>query len=345
MGRKKTVNLFYFKNVRHSLGIILFALIPVVLSVIVFQVFVNRSVYTDALLKLEIKPQYNIVMLLYYLIIGIAHIIISIIVAWQFALLNKRNMPSFKMTAIKKARLLSLIVIFFAIYLVDLFGLNISFLSHERLYLLMQQSDFYKQVFLYFPDCLFQNYANWEWFRVFSILPFLLICVAVSVMIYGGFYIGNEINRFLSIEDWDLKRIREKLTEQTRILRNYAQLLSIVMVSSTIATILFFLLPIPLIKDPLQKNEFMNVSFAMGICWGVIFSLTLLFLCIYPYKKVHDRISILVQMERVKNDPEHENWLLRHKNHYTFSWNFRLIVSILSPAATGILATLASQFL
>lgn len=334
----KRLILFHFKGLKYSVSTILFALIPVILAILVLQLFVNVRLYDQGIRTIEIKDGYNIEILIYYIVSGIVHIIICAIIVNQFALSNKQDIPVIKLNVTRNTRVLFLFLVFFLVYSLDRLHINLAYLSHERLYVLLGKSEFFKASFVSFPSGL-------DWFHLFSSLPFLLICFALSVMIYAGFYIGNEMYNFVYKQDLSAEKLKEIIKDLHRLLRNYAKLLSIVMVSSTIATILFFQLPVPLIKDELIKANYSNVSMSMGICWGVVFSLTLLFLCIYPYKIAYKKVSLIIQMERVKNDPELEDWIDKHKSYYSFIWNLKLFTSIISPAAAGILTTILSHVL
>ena len=330
--------IFSFKGLKYGVNTTLFALIPVILAIVFLQLFINVHSYDQGLKGIEIKEGYNIEMLIYYIVSGLVHIIICSIIANQFALTNKKDIPGIKLNVTRNTRLLFLFFVFFLVYFLDRIHINLAYLSHDRLYVLLSKSEFYKPSFVSFPSGL-------DWFHLFSSFPFLLICFALSVMIYAGFYIGNEMYNFVYKQDLSAEKLKEHIKDLHRLLRNYAKLLSIVMVSSTIATILFFQLPVPLIKDGLIKASYSNVSMSMGICWGVVFSLTLLFLCIYPYKIAYKKVSSIIQMERVKNDPELEEWIDKHKSYYSFIWNLKLFTSIISPAAAGILTTILSHVL
>jgi hypothetical protein len=335
---KKSSNILSFKSLRYSVNTVLLALIPVILAIIFLQVLVNTSLYDKQLRSLEVGNGYDIQWLIYYIVSGLVHIVICAVIASQFSLENKKNMVQPKLRLTRNTRLVFLFGVCTLVYILDSIHINMAYLSHDRLYVLLEKSDYFKSTLTYVP-------SKYQWFRLFSTFPFLLICMALAVMVYASFYIGNKMYRFIHDQEFTVDKIKEYVKDLHRMLRNYAQLLSIVMVSSTIATILFFQLPVPLIKDGIFRNDYSNVSMAMGICWGVVFSLTLLFLCVYPYRLAYKKISALIQMERVKNNPELEDWIDKHKSYYTFIWNLKLLASIVSPAAAGILTTILSHIL
>jgi hypothetical protein len=341
----RITNITHFKSLKYGLSTILFALIPVVFAIILFQIFFNVRTYHAELQLITTTKQYDIQKLLYYLIGGLAHITICTIITAQFSLGNKRDLTAHKAKVLRRVRTIAVVSVFVLIYLLDTIHINLAYLSHDRLYTLMSRSEYFSNLFKFFPESSGRTFEGWHWFHLFSTLPFLLICVALSVMVFAGFYIGNELHNFVKKESFDEKRVKDHITDLNILLKKYAQLLSIVMVSSTITTILFFQLPVPLIQDLAVQHNFSQVSMTMGICWGVIFSLTLLFLCIYPYQIAHRRMTTLLQEQRIKNNAELEAWMDQHKNYFTFIWNLKLLTSIISPAAAGILTTIISGLL
>lgn len=342
---RKWRNIFYFKSLHYGVSIVLLALIPVSLAIIFFQTFVNVSPYSKEIKSIAISETYDLQMLIYYIISGLIHVIICFVIASHFSMSNNKDTPYPKLRILKTIRFIFLIFVLALVYILDALHINVAYLSHDRLYILMGKSEYFKSAFIYFPENLSSLFNGWEWFHLFSSFPFMLISIAIAVMIYSGFYIGNELYQFLHVKELSIERIKEYIKDLHLMLRNYAQLLSIALVSSTIATVLFLQVPVPLIKDDAIRANYTNVSVAIGVFWGVVFSLTLLFLCIYPYRLAHKKITALIQMDRVKNDPKLEEWLDKHKNYYTFIWNLKLLTSIISPAAAGILSAVISHIL
>jgi hypothetical protein len=80
----------------------------------------------------------------------------------------------------------------------------------------------------------------------------------------------------------------------------------------------------------------------MGVCWGVVFSLTLLFLCIYPYALIHKKIKTVIQQNRIKDDPELEKWIYEYTSYYSLMVDNTFIISIVSPAVSSIFSAIIS---
>src|SRR6185436_8577979 len=330
----KLKNVFYFKELKFGIITVALGLIPVTLVILIFQLLINIPSY-ERQLYFQISDNYDIKMLIYYIISGCAHFIICGIISYHFIQSLKKDISLPKFNLIRNTLITVLLVMIFLVYFLDAFHIKLAFLSHERLYILMEKSEFFKNSFRTFPID-FLNGIDFKWFRIFSVFPFLLVCFALSVMVFGGFYISKELRKYLEVENQPQDSIKEYILEINTTLKNYARLLSIVLVSSTVATVLFFEVPVSLVKDKLIMNNYQSVSLSMGVCWGLIFSLTLLFLCIYPYNLAYKQITAVIQKVRVKEDKELEEWIDKNKSYYSLVGNLNLILSIISPVAVSI---------
>jgi hypothetical protein len=338
---KFTRNLLHFKQLKYGVYTVLMGLIPVWLTVLFFELLIDVKPYLQQVNKIVLTDDYNIKILIYYVIAGCVHITVCAIVGYHFRKSTLLNIPVQVVKQIGRVRMLFLVAVFVLVYWMDNLHIDLSVLSHDRLYILLSKSNFFKEAFQFFPiDYL---HFSGQWFRVFSLFPFILICFALIVMVFGGFFVGKEIYNHINKKEIAKEDIKEFVSELNTTLKNYVQLLSIVLVSSTIATVLFFQLPVALIKDAALRENYHSTSMAMGVCWGVIFSLTLLFLCIYPYQLAYKKISDAINKVRISNDPELQKWVDEHKSYYSLIGNLKLVISILSPAAAGIFTTILSH--
>jgi hypothetical protein len=336
---------YSFKQVDYASTTILMGLIPVSLAIILFEILIDVKPYCGELSSLKIADNYNLKMLIYYIVAGFAHLVICSVIVYHFYQTTKKEASTEIIKAINKRRIFFLAIMFISVYFFDCLRINIAYLSHERLYKIMSQSIFFKQSFKAFPKDFIPFLGVVNWFHIFSIFPFFQICFAIAVMIFGCFYVGRELYVYIDqkndIESPQL--IKQFIADLNKSLKNYFQLLSVVLVSSTIATVLFLQVPVSLIKDEKLRLRYNDLSMAMGVCWGVIFSLTLLFLCIYPYKLIYKKISSLSQNVRVMDNTELEDWIDENTSYYSLVGNVKLILSILSPATAGIITTIISK--
>jgi hypothetical protein len=330
-----------FKELKYSLITVSLGLIPVFVIILLLQLFVDIVPYHSQLKTIDLSDYYDIKMLIYYIVSAIIHLFICIIVSSYFSLSINKNTSIPKLRVMRTFRLFSLVFVFLLVYLIDGLHINLAYLSHDRIYFILSKSIFYSNSFKFFPEDFML--IGMKWFHLFSVLPFTLICVALSVMVFGGFYIGKELYNHVDSKEVSVNTLKEFVSNSNRMLRSYSQLLSVVMVSSTIATVLFFQLPVSLIKDTALRGYYSGVSMSMGVCWGATFSLTLLFLCIFPYSMIHRKIRSVIQDNRVKDDPEFEVWIEENASYFSFFGNIKLIISIVSPVVAGILTTLISH--
>ena len=114
--------------------------------------------------------------------------------------------------------------------------------------------------------------------------------------------------------------------------------MSAVLVTSTIATIIFFELPLPyLLKDSIGYQIFSQSSIAMGITWGVIFSLTMLFMYFYPLIIVHKTIKRVQKENLIINNREIVEWTNKIEDNYIIYKDLKSSLSVLLPSIIGII--------
>ena len=333
--------MFSFKQLKYGVITAIFGLIPVTFVIILFELFIDISPYNHQINLLNVSQNYDIKMLVYYIVSGLSHIIICGIIVGHFFLKSGENAPTFKLKSIQKVRFSLLIIMILLVYFLDKFHFNLAYLSHDRLYILMEKSDFFINILKVFPrDVL--HFVDLDLFYTFSLFPFVLICTALAVMIFGSFFIGGKLYEYIDLKELSINDIKVYILNMKLIFKRYTQLLSFVLVSSTIATILFFLVPVSLLENPIEKSNYMGVSIAMGVCWGVVFSLTLLFLCIYPYALIHKKIKTVIQQNRIKDDPELEKWIYEYTSYYSLMVDNTFIISIVSPAVSSIFSAIIS---
>jgi hypothetical protein len=332
----------HFKGIQYGIKTILSGLIPVTLAIICFEMLIDVDPYQKELRTLLLAKSYNFKMLIYYIVAGFAHIVICSIIIYHFFLTGRKNAPEITLKWTRRIRFICLLSMFAIVFVLDAVHINIAVFSHDRLYILMSQSPFFKSAMKFFPGDFLAMF-QYKWFHIFSVYPFILICFALTVMVYGGFYIGKDLHGYINRSDIPNNEIKKYISDINSMLKKYAQLLSVVLVSSTISTVLFFQVPVSLLKEQAIKTDYCGVSVSMGICWGVIFSLTLLFLCMYPYWLTHKKITMLIQDKRVQDDLKLEEWLNINQSFYLLMGNTKLIVSVICPAAASIIATMITQ--
>jgi len=115
------------------------------------------------------------------------------------------------------------------------------------------------------------------------------------------------------------------------------------MVSSTVATVLYLQVPMSLIENDVQRQSFQSLSLSVGFSWGLVFSFTLLFLCIHPYLKINQLVSNYSNDHRLSDDEATIAWIEEKKEVFSVSNNVKLITSIVSPTMASLLTTFLSR--
>lgn len=289
--------------------------------------------------NIGIINSYEIDYIIQYVAISSFHIIVCILSISFFTRRIKKDKTNIKLSYLNLGRLLVIFSLPIILLLIDYFQPNVSLLSHERIYVILKHTPFFNNLFNSFPND-YISFLNFDLFYVFSLLPFSLIVLGITVMISSCFSIGVEIAKVKNVEkenDW--KQMAKILKDTSDSLKNHVFLLSIVLVSSTIATIIFFYLPLPAIPEFL-RDSYKSVSLAMGFFWGVTYSLTLLSIYIFPYKYLAKKTSEFSQNEKLKNDLSFKKWLNENQEIFVLSENIKIIVSVLSPIFASLLGNL-----
>jgi len=184
---------FLSKDIKHSYKTILLGLIPVAIFIILLEIFVHPEMVVHEMSKLVINGHYELTIILYYVVIGLSHILLCGIVIRYFDKRTVRNLSIISRKNLKILRFLACLSIVLLVYLFDSMNINIGLLSHERLYEVLRRSSYFDTLFKSFPKD-YSAYTDLEFFYSFSIFPFSLITFALFVMVYGGFAMGRELS-------------------------------------------------------------------------------------------------------------------------------------------------------
>ncbi len=98
---KKIRKFFYFKSLKYGVITILFALIPVTLAIIFIEFLIDIKPYDTQLRNLEVLKDYSLNALIYYVVMGLVHMVICFIIAQQFCISTNKDSTLQKTKAIK----------------------------------------------------------------------------------------------------------------------------------------------------------------------------------------------------------------------------------------------------
>lgn len=329
--------LFLFESTKTGLLLLGISLIPICFTIIITQIFLNHEMTLNDFKSSDLYiNKYNVKFLIYYVCFGVVHILLSFIAIRQFKDIIKNNISLIHSKQVIRSSNFFWIIMGVTVFFSDYFRINISVLSHAKLYQFLKLNSYFKNYFSSFPKDIIGS--DIELFYSFSIFPFILILLGIGVLGWGCFSIGKEISQ-LEISNGKEEELQYVLKVFFGKLKSNIYLLSIVLVTSTIATIFYFKLPIPIIKNEQVLNSYIDLSVSMGIFWGIMFSITLLFLCIGSYHFLNSSLRKTLSQKKFRKSSEIQDFLSNNMEIYSIVNNVRLILTILSPSIASLVTT------
>ncbi|HEY4423265.1 MAG TPA: hypothetical protein VGN10_03610 [Pyrinomonadaceae bacterium] len=330
---------FYFEELRIGTWIFLLMLVPVASVMTILQLFVptaevNRIIAIEYPRTGAPNPE----MYVFYLISAVAHVIVSMLVIVILRRRLRENISEQKRKALEIGMYLFVVVIVVLFVISDSVDPVLARLSHERIYRVIEGSPLFSSYFRSFPGALLGS-SSFAGFHLFSILSGGLIILGLIVIVLTCFNLGrdlvfvrNGINSQLTASN------RQDLDTKVQTFHSYFYILSAVLMTSTIATGLFFRLPLTSIAPGDAYGSFRDLSTAMTICWGVTFSLTMLTMCFYPYFRIQKDLRALRIESRIANDTELTRWLDDIQKEYVVYTNIKSLLTIFLPAVVAVLS-------
>ncbi|MGN6183253.1 MAG: hypothetical protein ACTHQM_06310 [Thermoanaerobaculia bacterium] len=314
---------------RQALVMILSSFVPAVLVV-----FCVSFAMTDSALVAACKPEHfapkarDLSPLLVYYIAWIAHMLLSISVGVG-ALFIRFGQTSIK-RAFLKLGIPSIVIATVVVIVADAFHLKLAVLSHERLFDVLRQdpalaSMFQPAVLRVTPFSFFPMVAI---VAAFFATAAIILCASDCLTTFTGPHTGRSHDRI------------SELTLALEQLRSHLLALSLVLVTSTLATIAYLRTPIGLL-DATARGSFKAMSDAVGLVWGITFSLTLLALCVYPYVVLRKCFDGVATGNAGEKQPLVQ-WFRKQRGHMLVSSNLQVLLTTLLPATAAILANLVS---
>jgi hypothetical protein len=313
--------------------------LPSVVVFLVFQFAVTDATMakmcqtsSTALTRHDLAPLFN------YYIAWVAHLTVSVGVAYG-ALRGGLHASETKTPFLIRFPLGVCLLIVAVVLATDAFHTKMAILSHDRLFRVLAVDPSLAPLFrdnaeighltLYFPT----------WFSMFPIIGVAtaLWATCVVIMCASKFLVAFEAQTVDSPE----ADPRAKLTDAIDALRTHVLALSFVLVTSTFGTIAYLRIPLGLLATG-SRTEFKSISDSVGLVWGVMFSLTLVALCVRPFIVLRERFGKLrEQTEQTKNHVM-QNWIDENRLLLQVPTNLQLLLSIVSPAAVAVVSNLIS---
>ena len=330
---------FRFEELKVGALIFFLMLVPITSVMALLQLFVptaevNRIVAIEYPRTSAPNPD----MYVFYLISAVAHVIVAMLVIITLRRRLRENISE------PKRRSLEIGAYSFVVVIVGLFIISDSLhpvlarLSHDRIYRVIESSPLFSPYFKSFPGA-FVGSSSFHVFYPFSLLSGGLIILGLIVIVLTCFNLGRDLVSVRNSINAELTASkRQELDTKIQAFHNYFYILSAVLMTSTIATGLFFRLPLTSIATGEAYNSFRDLSTAMTICWGVTFSLTMLAMCFYPYFRIQKDLRTLRIESKVANDTELTLWLDDIQKEYVVYTNVKSLLTIFLPAVVAVLS-------
>lgn len=326
-----------FQEIRHALCMMAFALIPTISVFAVFEVFLTKNAIvlmcqTDhsAIVGQDLAPLFN------YYISWVAHVLVSIGVGVGASRSAFRNTSVIKKTVLKRFRLLAFLVAMLFVIVIDDMHSNLAVLSHDRIF----------NVLSVVPSLspLFQRQLNFTRYiisipTIFALFPIIGIGAAFWATSTIVLCASKFLVEFQRVDDGAEPHDRiAAFTDALEALRSHFLALSLVLVTSTLGTIAYVRIPLGFLGVA-ERRSFKAISDAVGLVGGVMFSLMLLALCVYPFSVLRERFDTL---SRVTKGEVLGRWVRKNRVLLQVPANLQLVLSMLSPATVAVLASLVS---
>lgn len=331
-----------FQELRHAFVITCLSVVPSIAMFVILQVYLTDLAVAVMCqghpLKVDdlgFAPLFN------YYAIWVAHVLLAIGVAFVSERAAFRNASEAKNRVLKRFRAAVFLLLMLIVFAADATHRKIAVLSHERIFAVLSRAQ---------PlASMFQNQVQIFGRSVpaptlFSILPMVAVgaalwAMATVILCCSKFLAEFQRPKDIAAGDSDSRVVA--FGDAMEALRAHFLALSLVLLTSTLATIAFFRTPIGLLK-PSERAAFQAISDAMGLVWGVTFSLTLVALCVYPFIVLRRQLE---NLERDAQDTQNETlgkWVRKYRTLLQVPANLKLIISMLSPATVAVLSRLIS---
>lgn len=330
---------FSFEEIKLGSLIYLFALVPVMSTIIILQFFVPTAevarIIATEYPRIE-TPNPQIYLL--YLTASVVHVIVATLVILILSRRLREDISPPKLQALERAIYLSIVLTVGLFLISDSLRPNLAALSHDRVYKILEHSPLFSPYFISIPGD-FVGHRSFPGLYLFSILTGGQIILGLIVAVLTCFtlgrglaFVGNSLNARLTA------RKRKELDARIRALHNYFYALSAVLMTSSISTGLYFRLPLTTIAPGDAYASFRDVSTAMTICWGVTFSLTTLVIGFYPYFRIQKDLRSLLKESKVAKNIELQRLLEDINKDYVVQSNLTPLLSMFLPAAVALLS-------
>lgn len=331
-----------FQEMRHAVAMAGFSVIPSIAIFIVLQLYLTQAAMTTMCHGYRSVNGHDFTPLFNYYTIWVAHILISIGVGVGADRGAFRNTSEAKSKVLQRFRVAIFLLLILIVFAADATHRNIALLSHERIFNVLSRSPALAPMFRGEVQFLGRTIPVPT---AFSVLPMTAVgaalwAMATVILCCSKFLVAFQ--RPNGDSDPSQEDRVAAFGDAMEALRAHFLALSLVLMTSTLATIAFFRIPLGFLGVS-ERIEYQAVSNAMGLVWGATFSLTLIALCVYPFCVLRRRFEVLERDARDGQNDSLGKWIRKHRALLQVPANLKVILSMLSPATISILSSMISH--
>jgi len=325
------------REIKYALKMIGLAFIPTTAVFFVFMAVSKDAIASLGRVDRSAITGNDLAPLLNYYIAWVAHLLISIGVAVEAEQNAFRNISETTESIVKQFRLFAFLVTLLTVIVGDHLHCSLAVLSHDRIFSVLSVPSSISPMFRPLPT----RYTPW------GPVPFSLFPIAgLAVAFWSTATIILCASKFLveledSNDEPDPNDRVEAFSKTLNALRSHFLALSLVLVTSTLGTVAFLRIPLGFLAEGERRN-FRTITDAIGLVWGVTFSLTLVALCFVPFNVLRERMDTLHGEARETGSAVLGQWIEKNGGLLEVSANLQLVLSVLAPATVAVLANLVS---
>lgn len=328
-----------FRELTHASWITVLAFIPALAVMGILETSLPRQAVTR---MCYIDPSAltgnNYAPLLNYYIAWVTHCLTSLGIAFFAARSAFRNMPMEKVTVVKRFRTMVFLIALLVVLFADAVHCALAKFSHERLFNVLSAESSLSPLFQRGRQIAGYSISTPTIFSFFPMAAIAAAFWAATTIILCASRFLVEFER--TDTDVDVEKRVGAFSDAMEELRSHLTALSVVLVTSTLTTVAYLRTPLGFLGVT-RRDEFRAMTDAVGLAWGVTFSLILLAICVYPFLVLRESFNGLARDADGMNHGEVlATWVRQNRLVLQIPGNIQMVFSVLLPATVAVLAHL-----
>lgn len=292
----------------------------------------------------DLGPLFN------YYTAWMAHMLVSVGVVFVGARSAYRDIAADRerIAKLKQFAWMAVLVTMFSLILLDALHCTLAVLSHERIFVVLSREPSLSRL-LRQKELLSEYILLPTEFSLFPIVSIgaavwatttIIMCTSKTLVALERVEANAETDATTDASTKLTVRLAA-FSDVLETLRSHMLALSLVLVTSTFGTVAYLRTPLGLLADT-DRDDFKAISDALGLVWGVTFSLTLLALCVRPFSQLRAHFDKVGKDAHVMHSEVLDQWLKENRALLQVPANLQVVLSVLLPATVAVVTNLVS---